>query len=916
MKKLAFLIAICLSAMGYAQTTLNGKVVTSDQTPIPGANIIVVGTNDGAVSDFDGNFTLQTSSTTPFSIRISSIGFSENTIRVAASDEFITVVLSEADTQLDEIIISASRTPERLFESPVSVERIGLKQIQNTSSVDFYDGLQNLKGVDINVNSLTFKSINTRGFATFANTRFMQLVDGMDNSSPALNFVLGNLVGMNDLDVLSVEILPGASSALYGANAFNGILFMRSKNPFDFEGVSSYVKTGVTSQKAAGTNQFYDVGIRAAKKFSDKFAAKLNVSYMEGEDWHADRVDDLSNPGANRSNPGYNGLNVYGDEVATTLNFDQLAGLPSGTVGGNTLVSRTGYREDELTSHDAKSVKYDAALHWRPTGGSLEVIFNSRMGKGSTIYQGANRYYINDFTLAQNKIEIKDDNFFVRAYRTTEDAGKSYDTRFAAINVNRAWKSDTQWFTDYATAFIGARLGIGTGVPLSEDIAHSAARSYADSGRLIPGSTGFETAFNRIIADGDLSTGARFIDETSLTHVDANYNLTYLTGDLFDLQIGGSFRQYNLNSQGTIFTDNDGAIPYKEYGLYTQIQKKMADDRLKLTASMRYDKNELFDGFVSPRGSFTYTMGEDRNHNIRASFQTGFRNPTTQDLYIGLNAGLAHLVGSSPDNLDRYSFSTSVSTAGQAYAGGSSVTLTGRDAYENAYSAASVMMGAPKVATTSLVKPEQVTAVELGYRGQFDWFTLDISGYYNQYADFIANSTVLVPKYGQAGDGALSLLALQNGDYQAFQAYTNSTADISSYGLNLGFDTSLDVLQFGINYTFAGFEYDTASDPDFEPGFNTPRHKFKMYLGADNLSDNLGFMVNYRWSDSYLWQASFADGMVPSYRVVDMQVNYRIPNSKSVLKLGAANLFNEEYFSAIGTGNVGAQAYLSLTLNN
>ena len=143
-----------------------------------------------------------------------------------------------------------------------------MKEIKNTTSADFYDGLVNLKGVDINTNSLTFKSINTRGFATFANTRFMQLVDGMDNSTPALNFPIGNLVGMIETDVQSVELLPGASSALYGANAFNGILFMRSKSPFDYEGVSVSLKRGVTSQYASGsfgnpeTNPYTDVSIR------------------------------------------------------------------------------------------------------------------------------------------------------------------------------------------------------------------------------------------------------------------------------------------------------------------------------------------------------------------------------------------------------------------------------------------------------------------------------------------------------------------------------------------------------------------------------------------------------------------------------------------------------------------------------
>jgi outer membrane receptor protein involved in Fe transport len=101
----------------------------------------------------------------------------------------------------------------------------------------------------MNTSSLSFKSINTRGFATVANTRFMQLVDGMDNSSPLLNFVLGNMIGVSEIDVQSVELLPGASSALYGANAFNGILFMNSKSPFTSPGITAYAKFGQTSQK-------------------------------------------------------------------------------------------------------------------------------------------------------------------------------------------------------------------------------------------------------------------------------------------------------------------------------------------------------------------------------------------------------------------------------------------------------------------------------------------------------------------------------------------------------------------------------------------------------------------------------------------------------------------------------------------
>ena len=330
MKKLIFVLGLLLGSFTYAQTTVTGTVVDENNDPIPGANLAVVGIAEGAVADFDGNFTLSTSATPPFQLKVTSIGYSDLTVEVTSNNQVLSITLSEASTLLDEIVISASRTPERIFESPVSVERFGIRDIQSTTAESFYGGLQNLKGVDINTNSLTFQSINTRGFATFANVRFMQLVDGMDNSAPGLNFVLGNLVGMNEMDVQSVEILPGASSALYGAGAFNGILFMRSKSPFDFQGISAYAKTGIISQEAAGNNQYYDVGVRAAHAFNDKFAIKATFSFLQGEDWHATNTEDINNPGATRADPGYNGLNVYGDEVASDFNLDALVGLPSG----------------------------------------------------------------------------------------------------------------------------------------------------------------------------------------------------------------------------------------------------------------------------------------------------------------------------------------------------------------------------------------------------------------------------------------------------------------------------------------------------------------------------------------------------------------------------------------------------------
>jgi len=681
----------------------------------------------------------------------------------------------------------------------------------------------------------------------------MQLVDGMDNAAPGLNFSLGNLLGMSELDIETVELLPGASSALYGANAFNGILFMTSKSPFDHQGISMSYKDGLTSQEAAGDNKYYDFNIRMAHAFSDKFAAKATLSYLDGTEWFATDYRNTNGQGAisgNRdSDINYDGLNIYGDEVSTNIQGVAQALEAGGLIpqGASALVpsvavSRTGYEEKDLMSYDAKSMKFGMSLNYRPLGDDrLEIIWNTKYGTGNTIYQGTNRYNIKNFFMEQHKLEFRGKNFFVRGYMTAEDAGDSYDTRFLAININREWKGDSQWFGQYTGAYLGATL---QGLPSAQ--AHGFARQTADAGRFLPGTAGFQTAFDKISADPDLVTGSKFTDNTKLYHADANWNLgSYI--DWAEFQVGGSLRRYSLNSNGSIFTDYDGPINYNELGIYTQMQKGFLDeDRLKLTASIRYDKADNFDGNMSPRVSFAYAGGEDKNQNFRASFQTGFRNPTTQDQYIGLNAGRAYLIGSAPDNLDRFTTpALTVSGLGQNFTGSGTVNISGRAAYENSFGLASVLSGAPSAANIELVKAERVSAYEIGYRGLMgsgdSKVTVDMSVYYNAYEDFIAGKNVVVPYYGDVaftqtapvGPGGspvpLSLVALSQGDYTVFATYTNTSADITSMGGSIGLSTKiLNGFDLGLSYTFAKFDFDQAEDPDFEAGFNTPEHKVKL----------------------------------------------------------------------------------------
>lgn len=983
MKVYLFILSLFFCGITYAQSTVTGVVKDSNKQPIPGANIKIIGDASGTVTDLEGNFVLNTSKNPPYTIEISSVGYGAKKTEIKTNNQKVSVNLVDEETLLNEIVVSASRTPERVRESAVTIERMTPKDIKKTASPTFYDGLENLKEVHMNTSSMSFKSINTRGFATVANTRFLQLVDGMDNSSPLLNFVLGNLIGVSEIDVANVELLPGASSALYGANAFNGILFMNSQSPFTNQGITAYAKYGQTSQKAAGNNDYYDYGIRVAHAFTKHFAAKANFSFMKGTDWFATDYRDkdlVNNAGLDRSYYNYNGINVYGDEATTNLNGVAKGLLNAGRITQsqyasfneilpNYNVSRTGYKETDLTDNVVKNAKADFSLHFKPWASDTEIIWQSKFGTGNTVYQGANRYYLNNFVMQQHKLEVKGKNFFVRGYTTTEDGGRSYDMTFTALNINRQWKDDKTWFGQYALAYVQSTLAGQT-----PQVAHAIARGYSDyniipvglplpaatgSSRFLPGTPEFKKAFNEVTANADVLSGSRLQDNSRIWHSDANYNFK----DIFkaaEIQVGGSYRLYELNSGGRIYTDADSQINYTDYGAYTQIQKKLMEDRLKLTGSVRYDKSKNFDGNFSPRVSAVYSAGENKEHNFRGSFQTGFRNPTTQDQYIGFNVGNAVLLGSAPDNLDRYSEirgndvnnTGTISSQGIAIlsflnnAPTNTVTMNGQKAYFNSYTLSSVqdfgryatqnptdLAGAVALlrkTDVNYVKPETVKAIDLGYRGQIEKFSIDINGYYNIYNDFIGNLNVLAPYYGTASNSfdltqgaptyvtnpaVQSVLALRNEDYRAYQLYTNTDVEIKSLGFGLGVSRKIiNNFEIGANYNYAQFDFDQAKDPGFEAGFNTPKHRVKASFGNDKLFKNFGFNLSARWNSEYLWESTFVDGMVDAATVVDAQINYSLPKLKSILKIGAANLGGQEYQQVLGAGQIGQQYFASWTI--
>ncbi|RYY58891.1 MAG: hypothetical protein EOO05_15000, partial [Chitinophagaceae bacterium] len=335
----AGLLSILLSLVAHAQTvSVSGNIKNSvTKEVVPAVSIIIKGSSVGTYSNQDGDFSISVAKL-PVTLVISSVGYDNLELTVTDATTPVAIDFKPNTTLGQEVVVAATRTPTRILESPVTVERLSGSTLRNVPAPSYYEALANLKGVDMHTASLTFRTVTTRGFVSSGNTKLNQLIDGMDNQAPGLNFSVGSIIGPTELDVDNVELLAGASSALYGSGGMNGTVLITSKNPFKYQGLSYNIKQGINhiDDGNRGAAPYYDWTVRYAKAFKDKFAFKLSAQLVQAQDWEADdfrnvaRTNILSKVvGGNRTtDPNYDGVNMYGDE--TSQNMQGIANLVVG----------------------------------------------------------------------------------------------------------------------------------------------------------------------------------------------------------------------------------------------------------------------------------------------------------------------------------------------------------------------------------------------------------------------------------------------------------------------------------------------------------------------------------------------------------------------------------------------------------
>jgi len=888
MKRLFLTLTILCSLLAaFSQrgpgATITGKMTNRNTGEAISGVSVNLRKGSGAITDEKGSFQLPVSSF-PATLLISHVNFEPQEIKVV-DQTALSISLMPVPGLLQPVVLDSKGTPTRAMDYPSSAEYIGSRAIKQLATLTPYGASVYKKGVDLTTSSLTFTTPSTRGFNGSGSTRVNQIVDGMDNQAPGLNFFVGNFAGIPDLDFESIELLPGASSALYGLGGMNGTILINSKNPFKHQGLSVMAKQGIMHvgnsprEKSSAYNNY---SLRWAKAFNNKIAFKIGAQYISAQDWlAADSSNYLRSgtsgkliPGNRKTDPNYDGVNVYGDETSVDI-FPFLSGaLPPGhPLIEHIDISRTGYAEKDVIDPETKNIKVSGALHYKLTN-KIEAQLMGYWSTGNTVYTDDNRYALKGIKIGQYKLELKHKNWFVRTYTTQEDAGEAYSATIATQYLNEAWKRsfnpanvNGSWYPQFTGAYLMARSA-----GADKMTALNMARDFADQDRPEAGSEQFKQIFDQV-RKTPIPNGGLFKEKSQLWMTEGQYTF----GDAktsAEIIVGGSYKKYLLDSDGTLFIDTSNAIAINEIGAYVQATRKLFDGKLTLVTSGRYDKNENFKAKFTPRVAALVKLA--KYSNLRLSYQTAYRFPGNLSQWIRLNVGGDYmLLGGLPWVMDYM----------QA----------------DKYPVHEIVNDIPK--STPYVyqefKPETMRSFEVGYKTLIkEKLLVDAYTYFGKYDAFL---------------GRIGLY--QPATTEVYSIVVNSTNKVKTYGYGLGMDYTMKN-----NYSIFFNAYsDVITDvpSGFKAYFNAPKYRFNAGFANSGMgkSKNLGFNIMMRWQDAFEWEGELANGPVKAFTTVDAQVSYTVPKIKSTFRLGGNNIFNHYYQNAYANPKIGGVYYVMYAYN-
>lgn len=546
---------------------IKGKVTEVDGAPLIGASVLVKGTPTGTVTDADGSYSLNVAAGVS-TLVVSYVGYTEQevSVSVAAGGQVTQDVVLSVGTNLTEVVVSGSKKPEKLTESPATIETIHAREIEEYAG-NPGELIARQKGIDYFRAGIATPAFNIRGFNSNFNSKNLQVTDGRFSNLIATGLPLGPLSSTIKEDVERIEVILGPNATLYGPNAHNGLLNTITKDPRTSAGTTIALNPGVNGDG----NAYFSGRLRHAQVLSDKFAFKVMGEYTTATEFeysdsvYIDRVgavDTLGNPIPNGIKEGYNEL-----ELDNSVNF----------------------------------LRAEAALYFSPSQ-DLDIIFNTGYSNSNYLSPtNVGRNQIKDWRINYYQLRFSGKNWFAQAYYTISKTDSTYaiDQRtknyYAAVDAGvrpsvalqssygngALFQDDSRRLNaevQYNNTF--GKLSLVTGIQYQQDMANSLGTYLLDSDGSIDVSQmggyahltyefgGGWRALAAARADNHEIYGFNFVPKFGLLHVGnaGTWRLTYgqgiaaptilnMYGNLFAGLILG-------NSDG--FTLTDGSMVEKQ----------------------------------------------------------------------------------------------------------------------------------------------------------------------------------------------------------------------------------------------------------------------------------------------------------------------------------------------------------------
>ena len=383
-------------AHGQDTGVLAGTVADADtQEPLPGANVVVVGTDQGTSTDSDGTFRLPDLAEGQYDVRVTFVGYQSMTTDVnirGGETTRVDLTLTKSELMADELVVTGSKRPEKVLDAPVQVEAVSAADLETSGGGTYLSALSNLKGIDFVNVGINGQGISARGFNNHFNTRMLQMKDGRVAQLPGTGLPQSNFLPTSGLDVKTIEVVVGPASALYGPNAHTGVVNVITKDPWDESGVALDVR--------GGQRDLVDVNGRVAGTINDQFGWKVTGQYMQATDFRP--------PEGEAGAPASDSTHYFG----------------------------TPFHESDLVQdYDIGSVRAEGSLYYRfGDGWQVEGAYGfSENDNFGLTNNGRNR--ILDWQVQYQNLRLSSNNWFAQVTHTSNDAGQTYQINGVAASA-------------------------------------------------------------------------------------------------------------------------------------------------------------------------------------------------------------------------------------------------------------------------------------------------------------------------------------------------------------------------------------------------------------------------------------------------------------------------------------------------